>query len=172
MEPAFQDPRVRRLLDRAEIADVLGRYAYGMDARDWDMVRSCWAEKIAFDFTGLDLWDEPLESVDREVWMRTLQAFFAALPASQHLNTPVLYEFDGDDRCTVIAVLHAKHWRPNESGDPLQTVVGYYRDELIRTDDGWKICAMKEEVQFNEGNAFVLDASVASMLRTLREETA
>jgi hypothetical protein len=170
MNSGIQDSDIRRLLDRAEISDVLGRYGYGMDSHDWDMVRSCWTETVKLDFTELDLWDEPLESISGDGWTRVLEAFFEDLGGSQHINTPVFYEFEDDDHALVVAILHAKHWMPNESGDPLQTVVGYYRHELLRTEAGWKISGMKETVHFNEGNSHVLDHCIEKMFKVLKQE--
>lgn len=172
MEHEFQkSSQQRQLIDRAEIADVLGRYAFGTDMRDWDMVASCFAEAIALDFTELDLWSEPVDSVSREVWVRTLEAFYSELPACHHLNTPVLYEFEGEHRCLVTAVLQARHWDPERTdGESIQEVVGYYRDEFAREPTGWKIRGMKEIVKFTTGNSSILDDCVKNMMVTLKKE--
>ncbi len=41
---ASGEPAVRWLLDRAEIHDLMMRYALGVDLRDYDRIRSCFAE--------------------------------------------------------------------------------------------------------------------------------
>ena len=161
---------VRRLLDRAEIADVIGAYCYGMDSRDWELYRSCWTERIALDFTELELYEEPMPTIAADDWVRALAAFFAEMPQSQHLKFPVRYEFDASgDAATVLAIMQGKHWMPTTTGGPIQTVVGYYRDEFVRTEDGWKLCGLKELVHWNEGNAHVLDDNLRRLLDVLRE---
>ena len=52
---------------------------------------------------------------------------------------------------------------------PVQTVVGYYRDEFVRTEEGWKLKGLKELVHWNEGNAHVLDANLREPLAVLKE---
>jgi hypothetical protein len=58
---------------------------------------------------------------------------------------------------------------PNSTGGPLQTVVGYYRDEFVRTENGWKMSGMKELVYWNEGNGHVLVDNLQRMLAVLKE---
>src|SRR5439155_1377882 len=49
-------PAVRMLLDRAEIHDVMMRYAAGVDRRDFELVRACFAPEV----TGWTVGREPL----------------------------------------------------------------------------------------------------------------
>ncbi|MGE0067943.1 MAG: nuclear transport factor 2 family protein [Solirubrobacterales bacterium] len=168
MEFATLEDKVNYLLDRAEITDVINAYCYGMDTRDWDLYRSCWVEEIALDFTELELYDEPMPTIKADHWVRALAAFFAEMPQSQHVKYPSRWEFDGD-RATVMSIMQGKHWMPTSTGGPIQTVVGYYRDELVRTEEGWKLCGLKELVHWNEGNSHVLDSNLVRLLKILKE---
>ena len=47
--------RVRRSTDRAQINDVLVRYAEGLDRRDLDAVRSCFAPDVRAEYGGVVL---------------------------------------------------------------------------------------------------------------------
>jgi hypothetical protein len=169
MKFATLEDKVNYLLDRAEITDVINNYCYGMDSRDWELYRSCWVDEITLDFTELELFDKPMPTIKADHWVKGLAAFFAAMPQSQHIKYPSQWEFDGD-RATVLAIMQGKHWMPSTTGGPIQTVVGYYRDEFVRTEDGWKLCGLKELVHWNEGNAHVLDANLEAMFKVLREE--
>lgn len=162
------EEKVQHLLDRAQITDVIGRYSYGMDSRDWELYRSAWTDEIALDFSELELYEKPIETIRADDWVCALQAFFADMPQSQHVKVPVSFEIDGD-KAVVLAVMQGKHWMPTSTGGPTQTVVGYYRDELVRTPEGWKICALKELVHWNEGNSHVLDENLGKLLKVLRE---
>jgi SnoaL-like domain len=167
MQAGTLEEKVNNLLDRAEIDDVIGRYTYGMDSRDWELYRSAWTDEISLDFT--ELWaDKDMGRIRADDWVQALQAFFSDIPQSQHLKMPVSYEFDGD-RATVLAIMQGKHWMPTSTGGPLQTVVGYYRDEFVRTPDGWRLSGLKELVHWNEGNAHVLDDNIRNLRRVLEE---
>jgi len=168
MTGATDAENVRRLLDRAEIADVIGAYCYGMDSRDWDLYRSCWTDEVELNFPQLD--DAPMPTIAADDWVRSVATFFTALPKSQHISYPVRYEFAADgDSATVIALLHARHWMLTDTGGPVQAVVGYYENYFVRTAAGWKMSGMKETVYWNEGNSHVLDVPVSRSLEVLKE---
>jgi hypothetical protein len=165
---ASLEEKVDHLLDRAEITDVIGAYCYGMDSRDWELYRSCWVDEIALDFTELELYEEPMPTIATDDWVRALAAFFKNMPRSQHVKYPSRWELDGDE-ATVLSIMQGKHWMPTDTGGPVQTVVGYYRDEFVRTEEGWKLKGLKELVHWNEGNAHVLDANLRELLAVLKE---
>jgi hypothetical protein len=162
------EAKVDYLIDRAEINDVIQRYCYGMDSRDWDLYRSCWVDEIALDFTELELFDKPMPTIKADDWVKGLSQFFANMPQSQHIKYPSQWDFRGDE-ATILSVMQGKHWMPTETGGPIQTVVGYYRDDFVRTDGGWKMNGMKELVHWNEGNSHVLDANLEQMFKVLKE---
>lgn len=167
MIDATREEQVQRLLDRAEICDVIGAYCYGMDSRDWDLYRSCWVDEIALDFSELHEVSEPKMATDD--WVRMLQAFFREMTQSQHVKFPIRYEFgEGGDSCTVLAIMQGKHFMPTTTGGPTQTVVGYYRDDFVRTDEGWKLRGLKELVHWNEGNSFVLEDNLTRLYEVWR----
>ena len=64
-----------------------------------------------------------------------------------HLETRIV----GDDGADAD---HGELWCRSPSA-----MVGYYRDEFVRTEEGWKLKGLKELVHWNEGNAHVLDAN-------------
>jgi hypothetical protein len=163
------EEKVSFLMDRAEIADAIGCYTYGMDSRNWALFRTCWTDQISLDFTAIELITEPLTNISLDAYIELLKAFFEKMPRSQHLKAPVRYEFDGDKKATVYSMMQGKHWMPNSLGGPMQTVVGYYRDEFVRTKSGWKMCGMKELIYWNEGNGYVLTDNLQRMLLALQQ---
>lgn len=161
------ETRLARLVDRVEIAEIMGAYCLGMDMRDWDLYRSCWTDRIYFDVP--DFSNGSAGEIDIDIWIRALQAFFEEMPQSQHVKIPIRFEFDGDT-AVVHASMQGKHWMPSKNGGPLQTVVGYYRDEFVRTEAGWKMRGSKEIIYWNEGNSHVIDIGLGKMGRILRGE--
>lgn len=146
-----------RLVDRAEITDVIGRYAYCIDRRDWDGLRSCFAAEVEIGLGGLG-------RVSGDEWVAMVAAAFEGQPQSQHLKLPVAFDIESDS-ALVISLLQGKHWRPEARGaGPLQTVVGYYRERFLRVGDGWRIASFEEEVLWNEGNAEIQDRMTEQLL--------
>ena len=45
-------PTLQTLLDRAEIRDVMARYARGLDRRDFDLAASCFTDAAVADHGG------------------------------------------------------------------------------------------------------------------------
>jgi len=167
------EQKIMKLIDRAEITDLIGKYTYGMDSRDWDLYRSVWTDEIELDFGDVDLFNAPIGMMNADDWVRALQEFFRGMNASQHLKIPVCFTFSDDgDRCETLSLMRGKHWMPNQSGDPLHTVVGYYRDRFIRTQAGWRQNYIKELVHWNEGNAHVINTAVMPLIHSVNETLA
>ena len=73
------------------------------------------------------------------------------LDASQHIVSNQQVTIDGDT-ATCRCYLHAQHTlRGTEGGDNF-VIAGRYDDELIRTDDGWRITFRKLSRDWVEGN--------------------
>ncbi len=45
--------------DKAQIAEVLIRYATGIDSKDWPLFRSCWTDEVDVDYGELGHFTEP-----------------------------------------------------------------------------------------------------------------
>jgi 3-phenylpropionate/cinnamic acid dioxygenase small subunit len=142
--------------DRQAIVDVLSNYATGLDARDWVLWRSVFIDEVIFD---LKSWNgvapRPLNT-DRVV--ATQARIFAELIETQHFFTNHQVVIDGD-KARVQAHMRAEHWlaNPGIEGTDRYTMFGYYDDQLVRTDAGWKIAEMQLNVTRTEGNRWVMD---------------
>jgi hypothetical protein len=58
---------------------------------------------------------------------------------------------DGDNALCV-AYVQARHYLPNDNGDSMQSMFGYYTNNFVRTPNGWKIRTCKLTVTWNTGN--------------------
>ncbi len=56
---------------RAEVEDVLVRYATGIDRRDWDLFRTCFTEDCHPDYGDIGVWDGADEPT---AWMQKTHA--------------------------------------------------------------------------------------------------
>jgi 3-phenylpropionate/cinnamic acid dioxygenase small subunit len=112
------------------VADVLVRYATGIDRRDWALFRTCFTEDCEADYGAIGAWHGVDAITD---WMeRTHQPCGHTL--HRITNTAMVPDGDGiSARSYVDAIVMAAD---NQRGT---RAAGYYDDELVSTDDGWKI---------------------------------
>lgn len=116
--------------DKADIAEVLVRYATGIDRRDWALFRTCWTDDVVADYVGVDRW----ESADAITAF--MEASHADMGHTMHRLSNLAITVDGDTataRAYVDAVLMAP------DGQSGLNPVGFYDDELVRTAAGWRI---------------------------------
>ena len=83
------DPEQQRLRDHQEISNLLGRYARGLDAHDWDAVTACFEPSAAFVHPG-GVQEGADAIVDRA------RNALTPLTASQHLLGTIVIDVDGD----------------------------------------------------------------------------
>jgi 3-phenylpropionate/cinnamic acid dioxygenase small subunit len=119
------------VLDRLAVQDVLFRYATALDTKDWALLRTCFTPDVVgvYDAHGEQQGYERIEAMCR----RALEP----LAATQHLIGNVEVAVSGDT-ATSTCYLQAMHVRERPGGDNF-IVAGQYRDELVRTPDGWRI---------------------------------
>jgi 3-phenylpropionate/cinnamic acid dioxygenase small subunit len=114
--------------DRVAVAEVLYRYGSSLDEKDWDRLATCFVPEAVGVLAGGPRLDG---------YPAIAEAVIAALghyDATQHHIANPEVEFE-EDRARLRANLIATH--VTEQG---QFVVGgVYREELVRTPDGWRI---------------------------------
>jgi 3-phenylpropionate/cinnamic acid dioxygenase small subunit len=115
---------------RADVADLLVRYASGIDRRDWALLRSCFADDCQADYGDIGRWKSGDEITE---WMRKTHD---PLGRSLHRVTNSSFAWEGEAvavRSYVDAlVLLADNVRGAQSA-------GYYDDLVVRGEDGWRI---------------------------------
>ena len=115
---------------RQEVADVLMRYASGIDRRDWPALRRCFTEDCDADYGDIGHWHSADQITN---WMREIHE---PCGHTLHRITNTVVEPNGDG-VTARAYVDAIVLGPdNQTG---AHAVGFYDDELVATDDGWKI---------------------------------
>ncbi len=116
------------LLDRQEVADVLMRYGSSLDERNWDRLSTCFVDDVTSVLAG---------GPEMNGYAQLEEAVRAALgvyEATQHHIADLEAEIDGDS-ATLRANLIATHLY----GGNRFVVGGVYREELVRTAEGWRI---------------------------------
>ncbi|WP_227268117.1 nuclear transport factor 2 family protein [Roseobacter weihaiensis] len=155
VDPASStDVKLQLLLDREEIGQVITNYGLAFDMQDWDLHRSVFTDEIQMDFTAS--LGGGLQTMTADEWVDAVKPFFANLEGSQRIAMPLTITIEGDT-AYVRSMLHAQHHLPNTKGAPVQTMIGYYDNWLVRTDAGWKITKMVQTITWNEGNWYIVE---------------
>ncbi|MCT7660563.1 nuclear transport factor 2 family protein [Mycobacterium deserti] len=118
--------------DKAQIAEVLIRYATGIDSKDWALFRTCWTDEVDIDYGDLGRFTDAGE------FTALMKQVHHGMGPTYHRISNAVIDVDGDRaaaRSYVHAVLMAVPGDANSWIDAL----GHYDDELSRTDDGWRI---------------------------------
>lgn len=117
--------------DRIALMDVMASYAKGVDERDLDLYRSCFADDV--EVVGFS--DETFHGAD--AWTAYVKQALSQFGATQHMLGPQLATINGDTaNCrTDVQALHYM----KESPDTTLTLWATYLTDMRRIDGAWKI---------------------------------
>ncbi|MDE0665772.1 MAG: nuclear transport factor 2 family protein [Acidimicrobiaceae bacterium] len=133
---------LRTLIDRAEITDLLTRYARAVDRQDWDLFRTVFTPDAHIDYTQVGGIAGDLDTV-----VGFLSEVMAMFEAMQHLISNIDMTIDGDE-----AKVTAMVYNPLKLPDsPMWATGGWYHHELVRTADGWRSRSLVEEAGWFDG---------------------
>ncbi|HXB84898.1 nuclear transport factor 2 family protein [Mycobacterium sp.] len=116
--------------DRQDIADVLLRYATGIDRRDWPLFRTVFTDDCELDYGEVGSW----RGVDAVT--EFMQQAHALAGHTMHRLTNQVVTVDGDSAQTRTYVDALIMLADNNSG---VNAAGFYDDEFVRTEKGWQI---------------------------------
>ncbi len=167
--PTSTDPALQLLLDRAEISDVVHRYATGLDRRDWELFRSIFTDEIEMDFRSVGI---PPGTFKADQWVEDAKTLFAGFGATQHVSSNHVHDVRGAG-ATCVSYMKAEHFVADVEGEDRWTIGGYYTNELVRTPDGWKIHKLTLTVTWSRGNPEIARVALrrGREIRGLQSET-
>lgn len=137
------------LRDRLAIQDLLIRYGTSLDAKDWKRLATCFLPDAVADYGTLG------DHKGYDKIERICRNALEPLDGSQHFISNFEITVDGDaakSRC----YLMAQHIRNSAPGGPHFILAGVYRDDLVRTSDGWRIARRELATTWTEGNPLVI----------------
>lgn len=139
------------LIDRADLIELLGRYADIADLKEFtELPGLVFTDPLTLDFGSVA--DIPPMTMSLGDYLETLRAAFAPYTATHHAITGHVIEIDGNS-ATIHAHVRAEHWIPDElAGDGPRhwLVVGFYDNEAVRTADGWRLNRVKLTSTYQE----------------------
>lgn len=141
-------------LERIAIADVLYRYAAALDTRDWKLLEQVFAADAAYVMGAYGTFVGPAAIAEQLAWV------LGGYDATQHLIANPVAEIDGARARAISNVRAYHHWLADGAARTME-VGGVYRDELVRTPDGWRISHRVLDVTWREGVANLPAASAS-----------
>ena len=149
------------LVDRAEISDVVLRYATAVDQRDWKLYRTVFTEKLIVDFSS---WSgEPEMAMAVDDWVETVRKTLSGFDATHHLSSNHVTTLSGESAICV-SYMVARHYLVENGERLMHSIGGHYTNRLDRTADGWKIahCALTVTWEMGDRGLFEIAAARVS----------
>ncbi|MEM1265144.1 MAG: nuclear transport factor 2 family protein [Pseudomonadota bacterium] len=146
------------LVDHANMIRIADAIDAAVDAKDWTLARSFFAEDLRVDFTSL-IGGAPA-TIPADALIEGWSANLTAEKTSFHLRGNHRITFTSDD--AAIMVSHGYAWNrmergalPENGGEALWEVWGTYEHGFTRTEDGWRVDAMSFFATAERGSTFV-----------------
>ena len=136
--------------DRFAIIAVLDRYAECLDTRDWDRLAEVFTGDVEMDF---EMWQaRGLDEVRGRI-----RSFLDGCGPTQHLLGNYRIELlEGGNRARSACYCRAMHLGKGEHEDKTFESWIEYRDELVRTDQGWRSQRRHARARINRGDFTLL----------------
>ena len=158
------DYNLQSLIDRTAISDVVFRYATALDTRDWLLYRSCFTDNIEIDFSS---WNPEVKAaLSADQWTGMAKAGISGFDATQHISSNHVHTLNGD-QAVCVSYMQAEHFLETDDGMKECTLGGFYTNDLVRTDDGWKISRCTLKVTWSRGDYGVFELAAAHYAETL-----
>lgn len=134
--------------DRSAIADLTVAYCWAIDGREWEALRNVFLPGATAELgNGLEQGVEAI--IDR------VKNVLLPIDASHHMVTNHQISVDGE-RATCRCYLQAQHIRRAAKAGRHYLIAGTYADDLVRTEQGWRIAHRRIAITWREGNPGVL----------------
>ena len=138
----------QELADRAEISDVIVRYGWAIDTKDWELLDTCFTADAEVDYSSNPGGKKgPYKQI--RSW---LEKMISAFPITQHLMSNIDAKLDGDRATCRTMVTNPQGAATKEGGLHFFFVGARYDDQLVRTADGWRIKLRVETTLWFEGS--------------------
>jgi hypothetical protein len=139
---------------RAEVLDVLARFAHGIDGRDWELYRSVFADVVDVDYTSYR--PGSVGRVTADDWVDRARRLFPGLDATSHLLVNPWFRRDVDG-VRVQTSMRADHVLDGQR----YTLGGRYLHRLADAGEGWRIRTVTLTVTWEEGDKGLLSTAAA-----------
>lgn len=130
---------MQEMSDRLEIQDLIARYAHAIDDRDYDALDRVFTPDATIDYT--DLGGSKGSFQETKVFLAEAMPRF---PAFQHASSTTRLDITGDT-AKARTILFNPMVMDHEGEQRVFFIGLWYCDDLVRTDEGWRISNRREE---------------------------
>ena len=117
--------------DRFAIIETVDRYAVALDARDWALLDQVFTPDATGDFGEF-------KCADRGAIRAMIQSMLGGCGPTQHMLGVYRIRISGNE-ATCSCAIRAHHIGRGTEAQVEYECFGEYRDELVRTPEGWRI---------------------------------
>jgi 3-phenylpropionate/cinnamic acid dioxygenase small subunit len=117
--------------DELEIAALLTRYATGIDRRDWSTFQACFTDDARTDYGSFGQWSSAAQ----------ITAFMqqAHADVGHTLHRLSNFVIERQDEAAIARSYVDALLMPGLAGGEVRRGIGFYDDELVKTEHGWRI---------------------------------
>jgi hypothetical protein len=134
--------------DRTAVIDTVNRYATALDTRDWALLDEVFTPDVLGDYGAGVL-------KGRDALRGMVRHMLGGTGPSQHLLANHRVDLEGDSaRC--ICLVRAFSAGAGSTAGQSYELIGEYRDELVRTPEGWMIARRQMAVHHEIGSRDIL----------------
>jgi SnoaL-like domain len=135
--------------DRAQVLDVVNRYAEACDRRDWELLGRVFTVHATVDYGG------EFRLGGREAIVGMVRSMLGGCGPTQHLLGNHTARLEGD-LAHASCKVRAFHAGTGGQAGLTYEVLGEYHHELVRTPDGWLTTHLRMDVALELGTRDVL----------------
>lgn len=137
-------------VDRAAITNTVNQYFQYIDRREWETLRSCFAEgELAIDFTAMFGGEPTSPTADEQVELSRRMS--SGFDATQHMVSSHVVTIEGDE-ATCDTSIQVTMYLSNDRGDDFWDGAGFVGFDLVREDGDWSIAGITMTGLWAEGN--------------------
>lgn len=134
---------IQEIADRLQIQDLLARYSFAIDDRDWDALDDVFTADARIDYGQTGGAAGNLAEIKR--WLPVALARF---PRYQHLVATTKLDLDGDHARGRTILFNPMVHRGEDGAEQAFFIGLWYRDVFLRTPVGWRIAERVEEMSW------------------------
>lgn len=134
---------LQEISDRLEIQDLLSRYSYAIDERNWDELDQLFTPDAVIDYSETGGAKGSVAQI--KAWLPVAMERF---PVFQHMVATTKLDLNGDSARSRTVLFNPMVYKGEDGKDQVFFIGLWYRDHLVRTEDGWRIAERYEEMGY------------------------
>lgn len=160
----------------SEVRASYNAYAEGLDSKNWEQVRSCFADEVYLDYGAvIDPEGGAGKPRSADDWVKQLHFNIGGFDYTRHTITNHRTTVEGDvvtGKAYLVAdhVIYPDPAMPIAGAEDIATVVGEYTNQYARVNGELKILKSKLVMSYSTGNIALFEKAVGKIMSQQAEE--